>query len=74
MFYEKNTKTNLPAQIELYAIPGNEYKFLYIAKVSRIQKKNFLRKREGKERRSLGEILRGSRYLSLFFFLMNTRL
>jgi fumarate hydratase class I len=32
MFEEKNTGTNLPAQIELYATEGNEYKFLFIAK------------------------------------------
>ena len=28
MFDEKNTGNNLPAQVELYAIPGCEYKFL----------------------------------------------
>ena len=32
MFKEANTGTNLPAQIELYATPGNEYHFLFIAK------------------------------------------
>ena len=32
MFSEVNTGTNLPAQIELYATPGNEYHFLFIAK------------------------------------------
>ena len=32
MFNEKNTGTNLPAQIEIYATPGNEYHFLFIAK------------------------------------------
>jgi fumarate hydratase class I len=32
MYEEKNTKTNLPAQIELYATGGDEYKFLFIAK------------------------------------------
>ena len=28
---EKNTGNNLPAQIELYATPGNAYKFLFMA-------------------------------------------
>jgi fumarate hydratase, class I len=32
MFEEKNTGTNLPAQIDLYAQPGGKYEFLYIAK------------------------------------------
>jgi Tartrate dehydratase alpha subunit/Fumarate hydratase class I, N-terminal domain len=32
MFDEVNTGTNLPAQIDLYAAPGNEYNFLCIAK------------------------------------------
>ena len=32
MYDEVNTKCNLPAQIDIYAIPGNEYKFLFIAK------------------------------------------
>jgi fumarate hydratase class I len=32
MFKEKNTATNLPAQIDLLAEPGDEYKFLFIAK------------------------------------------
>eukprot|EP00923_Selenidium_pygospionis_P030361 GHVN01053922.1.p1 GENE.GHVN01053922.1~~GHVN01053922.1.p1 ORF type:complete len:579 (-),score=64.06 GHVN01053922.1:2469-4160(-) len=32
MFDEKNTKTNLPAQIELYSTPGGNYEFLFIAK------------------------------------------
>lgn len=32
MFKEKNTGTNLPAQIDLYAETGDEYKFLFIAK------------------------------------------
>lgn len=32
MFEEKNTGTNLPVQIEIYAVPGQEYKFLFIAK------------------------------------------
>ena len=32
MFEEKNTGTNLPAQIDLYAQPGSKYEFLFIAK------------------------------------------
>ncbi|KIH76642.1 fumarase, class I, homodimeric [Geoalkalibacter ferrihydriticus] len=32
MYTEKNTGTNLPAQIDLYAAEGNEYKFLFVAK------------------------------------------
>jgi fumarate hydratase class I len=32
MFEEKNTGTNLPAQIEIYATPGDEYHFLFMAK------------------------------------------
>lgn len=32
MFTEKNTGTNLPAQIDLYSTPGNSYDFLFIAK------------------------------------------
>jgi fumarate hydratase class I len=32
MYDEVNTGTNLPAQIDLYATQGNEYKFLFIAK------------------------------------------
>ena len=32
MYEEKNTKNNLPAQIEIYAVPGSEFKFLFIAK------------------------------------------
>lgn len=32
MYKEKNTGTNLPAQIDLFATPGDAYKFLFIAK------------------------------------------
>lgn len=32
MYEEKNTGTNLPAQIDLYATDGMEYKFLFVAK------------------------------------------
>lgn len=42
MFTEKNTGTNLPAQIEIYATPGNEYSFLFIAKGGGSANKTFL--------------------------------
>lgn len=32
MYKEKNSGTNLPAQIDIYATSGNEYKFLFVAK------------------------------------------
>ncbi|MBC8412056.1 fumarate hydratase, partial [bacterium] len=32
MYEEKNSGTNLPAQIDLYASDGDEYKFLFLAK------------------------------------------
>jgi fumarate hydratase class I len=32
MYDEKNTGSNLPAQMDLYAAPGDEYKFLFVAK------------------------------------------
>jgi fumarate hydratase class I len=32
MFQEINTKNNLPAQVDIFATPGNTYKFLFIAK------------------------------------------
>ncbi len=32
MYKEKNSGTNLPAQIDIYATTGDEYKFLFIAK------------------------------------------
>lgn len=32
MYTEKNTGTNLPAQIDLYATAGDAYKFLFVAK------------------------------------------
>src|SRR5207248_8715852 len=32
MFTEKNTGSNLPAQVEIYATGGDEYKFLFMAK------------------------------------------
>ncbi|MEM7353300.1 MAG: fumarate hydratase [Acidobacteriota bacterium] len=42
MYKEKNTGTNLPAQIEIYAKPGDEYKFLFIAKGGGSANKTFL--------------------------------
>ena len=42
MFSEKNTGTNLPAQIELYATTGNEYNFMFIAKGGGSANKTFL--------------------------------
>lgn len=32
MYEEKNTRTNLPAQIDIMAVPGQEYRFLFVAK------------------------------------------
>ncbi len=42
MFKEVNTGDNLPAQIELYADEGDEYKFLFIAKGGGSANKTFL--------------------------------
>ncbi len=42
MWEEKNTGSNLPAQIELYAAPGDAYKFLYMAKGGGSANKSFL--------------------------------
>jgi len=42
MYEEKNTGTNLPAQVELYATPGSEYKFLFITKGGGSANKTFL--------------------------------
>jgi fumarate hydratase, class I len=42
MWEEKNTGSNLPAQIELYAAPGDEYKFLVMAKGGGSANKSFL--------------------------------
>jgi len=42
MYSEKNTGTNLPAQIEIYATPGNEYHFLFIAKGGGSANKSYL--------------------------------
>jgi fumarate hydratase class I len=42
MYREVNTKTNLPAQIELFATDGAEYKFLFMAKGGGSANKSFL--------------------------------
>ena len=42
MFSEHNTGTNLPAQIEIYAEGGDEYKFLFMAKGGGSANKSFL--------------------------------
>jgi fumarate hydratase class I len=42
MYAEKNTGTNLPAQIEIYADQGDEYHFLFIAKGGGSANKTFL--------------------------------
>ncbi len=42
MFEEVNTKTNLPAQIDLYATRGDAYKFLFVSKGGGSANKTFL--------------------------------
>ena len=42
MCEEKNTGTNLPAQIELYAEPGDEYEFLFVTKGGGSANKSYL--------------------------------
>jgi len=42
MWDEKNTGNNLPAQIELYATPGEAYKFLFMAKGGGSANKSYL--------------------------------
>ncbi|HEY9555597.1 MAG TPA: fumarate hydratase [Acidimicrobiales bacterium] len=42
MWDEKNTGTNLPAQIELYATPGDAYKLLFMAKGGGSANKSYL--------------------------------
>lgn len=42
MFDEKNTGTNLPAQIDIYAKEGNAYEFLFITKGGGSANKTFL--------------------------------
>jgi fumarate hydratase class I len=42
MFEEKNSGTNLPAQIDVYAVPGDEYSFLFVAKGGGSANKTYL--------------------------------
>ena len=42
MFDEVNTKTNLPAQIDLYATSGSSYNFLFMAKGGGSANKTYL--------------------------------
>jgi fumarate hydratase class I len=42
MYDEKNTGTNLPAQIDIYATEGDEYSFLFIAKGGGSANKTYL--------------------------------
>ena len=42
MFTERNTGTNLPAQIEVEAVPGDAYKFLFMAKGGGSANKSYL--------------------------------
>src|SRR5207237_7300088 len=42
MFEEKNTKNNMPAQVEIYAEGEDEYKFLFVAKGGGSANKSFL--------------------------------
>ena len=42
MFTEKNTGNNLPAEIKIEAVPGDEYKFFFMAKGGGSANKSFL--------------------------------
>ena len=42
MYEEVNTKTNLPAQIDVFSTAGNEYKFLFMAKGGGSANKSYL--------------------------------
>ena len=42
MYREVNTGSNLPAQIEVHAVPGDEYKLLFLAKGGGSANKSFL--------------------------------
>lgn len=42
MLEEKNSGTNLPAQIDIYSTQGNEYKFLFVAKGGGSANKTYL--------------------------------
>lgn len=42
LFEETNTKTNGPAQVDIYAVEGNEYHFLFVSKGGGSANKTFL--------------------------------
>ena len=42
LFEEKNTGNNLPAQIDLFAVPGDTYKFMFMAKGGGSANKSYL--------------------------------
>lgn len=42
MYEEVNSKNNLPAQIDIYAVPGDSYSFLFLAKGGGSANKTFL--------------------------------
>ncbi|CAK8718154.1 Fumarate hydratase class I [Candidatus Electrothrix gigas] len=42
MYEEVNTKNNLPAQIDIYAVPGDMYSFIFLAKGGGSANKSFL--------------------------------
>ena len=42
LFEEKNTGNNLPAQMDLFAVPGDTYKFIFMAKGGGSANKSFL--------------------------------
>ena len=42
MYAEKNTGSNLPAQVELHAVAGDEYRFLFLAKGGGSANKTYL--------------------------------
>jgi len=42
MFKEKNSGNNLPAQVDIYAVEGGEYKFLFVAKGGGSANKTYL--------------------------------
>lgn len=47
MFTERNTGTNLPAQIEIESVPGASYRFLFLAKGGGSANKSFLYQETG---------------------------
>ena len=57
MFTEANTKCNLPAQVEIYATPGSEYGFHFMAKGGGSANKTFLFQ-QTKARNSSGRAIR----------------